>query len=72
VRFVISVANMILVAAAGPALNIILAVIAALSFHLVSYLPDTDGGALLPRSIGRPVAAAFAWMPYPMHVVKSV
>jgi len=33
--------DMILVAAAGPAMNIILAVMAALLFHLVSYLPDT-------------------------------
>ena len=32
--------DMIFVAAAGPAMNIILAVIAALLFHLVSYLPD--------------------------------
>ena len=35
--------DMIFVAAAGPATNIILAVIAALSFHLVSYLPDIAG-----------------------------
>jgi Zn-dependent protease len=35
--------DMIFVAAAGPAMNILLAVIAALSFHLVSYLPDTAG-----------------------------
>jgi Zn-dependent protease len=33
--------DMIFVAAAGPAMNVILAVIAALSFHLVDYLPDT-------------------------------
>jgi Zn-dependent protease len=33
--------DMIFVAAAGPAMNFILAVIAALLFHLVSYLPDT-------------------------------
>jgi Zn-dependent protease len=33
--------GMILVAAAGPAMNIALAVIAALSFHLVVYLPPT-------------------------------
>jgi Zn-dependent protease len=32
---------MVLVAAAGPAMNISLAVIAALSFHLVNYLPVT-------------------------------
>jgi Zn-dependent protease len=33
--------DMIFVAAAGPAMNFILAIIAALLFHLVSYLPDT-------------------------------
>jgi Zn-dependent protease len=33
--------GMVLVAAAGPAMNIGLAVVAALSFHLVSYLPVT-------------------------------
>ena len=32
---------MVLVAAAGPAMNIILAVLAALAFHLVGYLPVT-------------------------------
>jgi Zn-dependent protease len=32
---------MVLVAAAGPAMNIILAVLAALAFHLVGYLPIT-------------------------------
>ena len=33
--------GMVLVAAAGPAMNIGLAVVAALSFHLISYLPVT-------------------------------
>src|SRR5262249_33003326 len=33
--------DMVLVAAAGPGINIVLAVIAALLFHLVGYLPDT-------------------------------
>jgi Zn-dependent protease len=33
--------DMVLVAAAGPGINIVLAVIAALSFHLVGYLPGT-------------------------------
>ena len=33
--------DMMLVAAAGPAMNIILAVLAALAFHLVGYLPVT-------------------------------
>src|SRR5712672_882551 len=32
--------DMVLVAAAGPGINIVLAVIAALLFHLVGYLPD--------------------------------
>jgi Zn-dependent protease len=31
--------DMVLVAAAGPAMNIALAVVAALLFHLVNYLP---------------------------------
>src|SRR3974377_937759 len=33
--------GMVLVAAAGPAMNIALAIVAALSFHLLPYLPDT-------------------------------
>lgn len=33
--------DMVLVAAAGPVMNIVLAVLAALSFHLVGYLPIT-------------------------------
>ena len=33
--------DMVLVAAAGPAMNIALAVVAALAFHLVGYLPVT-------------------------------
>src|SRR5471030_1404553 len=35
--------GMVLVAAAGPAMNISLAIIAALSFHLVVYLPEVAG-----------------------------
>jgi Zn-dependent protease len=31
--------GMVLVAAAGPAMNIVLAILAALSFHLIEYLP---------------------------------
>jgi Zn-dependent protease len=34
--------DMVLVAAAGPAMNVALAVIAALAFHLVGYLPTTS------------------------------
>src|SRR5262249_58397795 len=33
--------DMVLVAAAGPAMNIFLAALAALAFHLVGYLPVT-------------------------------
>jgi hypothetical protein len=33
--------DMVWVAAAGPGMNIVLAAVAALLFHLVSYLPDT-------------------------------
>lgn len=33
--------DMVLVAAAGPAMNIVLAVLAALAFHFVDYLPTT-------------------------------
>lgn len=35
--------DMMLVAAAGPAMNIALAVVAALAFHIVGYLPTTIG-----------------------------
>jgi len=35
--------DMVWVAAAGPGMNIALAVIAALSFHLIKYIPDTAG-----------------------------
>jgi Zn-dependent protease len=34
--------DMVLVAAAGPATNLALAIAAALGFHLVAYLPDTS------------------------------
>jgi Zn-dependent protease len=35
--------DMVLVAAAGPAMNIGLAILAALAFHIVDYLPETSG-----------------------------
>jgi len=35
--------DMVLVAAAGPAMNIALAILAALAFHLIDYLPGTTG-----------------------------
>src|SRR6202008_2274206 len=36
-------AGMVLVAAAGPATNIVLALVAALAFHIVGYFPATSG-----------------------------
>jgi Zn-dependent protease len=38
--------DMVLVAAAGPGMNIALAILAALAFHLVGYLPATGAGWL--------------------------
>jgi Zn-dependent protease len=35
--------DMILVAAAGPGINLALAILSALAFHLVAYLPGTSG-----------------------------
>jgi Zn-dependent protease len=35
--------DMVLVAAAGPAMNLALAILAALAFHLIDYLPGTAG-----------------------------
>jgi Zn-dependent protease len=35
--------DMVWAAAAGPGMNIALAVIAALSFHSINYLPDISG-----------------------------
>jgi Zn-dependent protease len=35
--------DMVLVAAAGPIMNILLAVVAALAFHIIGYLPATAG-----------------------------
>jgi Zn-dependent protease len=35
--------DMVLVAAAGPAMNIALAIVAALGFHLIGYVPGTAG-----------------------------
>jgi Zn-dependent protease len=34
--------DMVLVAAAGPVMNIVLALVAALAFHIVGYLPDAS------------------------------
>jgi Zn-dependent protease len=42
--------DMVLVAAAGPSINVVLAVVAALTFHLVGYLPDTAAQWLAENS----------------------
>src|ERR1700723_607397 len=47
-------AGTILVAAAGPAMNIALAIMAALAFHLVRYLPDTVA-LWLPATLRHPL-----------------
>jgi Zn-dependent protease len=61
--------DMVLVAAAGPGMNLVLAVLAALAFHLVDYLPDGTnqwvagnlGNALLINV----VLAVFNMLPLP-------
>ena len=45
--------DMIWVAAAGPGMNIALATLAALAFHLVGYLPDTSANGSRRISITR-------------------
>ena len=61
--------DMVLVAAAGPATNIILAVLAALAFHLVGYLPVTAARWLADNLknalILNVVLAAFNLFPLP-------
>jgi Zn-dependent protease len=61
--------DMVWVAAAGPGINIVLALIAALSFHLVGYLPDTAGqwvGANLQNAlIINVILAVFNLLPLP-------
>jgi Zn-dependent protease len=60
---------MVLVAAAGPAMNIALAVVAALSFHIVDYLPGTSAQWLADNLknaiILNVVLAAFNLFPLP-------
>jgi Zn-dependent protease len=43
--------DMVLVAAAGPAMNIVLALIAAMMLYLVGYLPDTGDAAKSPSGV---------------------
>jgi len=61
--------DMVLVAAAGPGINIMLAVIAAASFHIVGYLPDTVaqwvGENLKNALIINVVLAVFNLLPLP-------
>src|SRR5262249_16757503 len=61
--------DMVLVAAAGPGINIVLAVTAALLFHFVGYLPDTVaqwGAANLKNAlIINVVLAVFNLLPLP-------
>ena len=61
--------DMVLVAAAGPAMNIALAVVAALAFHIVGYLPATIApwlaGNLKNGLIINVVLAVFNLFPLP-------
>jgi Zn-dependent protease len=61
--------DMVLVAAAGPAMNLALALIAAMTFYLVGYLPDTAaqwlGQNLKNGLIINVVLAVFNLLPLP-------
>ena len=61
--------DMVLVAAAGPVMNIALALVAALAFHIVGYLPDTSAEWLADNLknavILNVVLAAFNLFPVP-------
>ena len=61
--------DMVLVAVAGPAMNIALAVVAALAFHIVGYLPATSAQWLMDNLknalIINVVLAAFNLFPLP-------
>src|SRR4051812_9121341 len=61
--------DMVWVAAAGPAMNIALAILAALAFHLVGYLPVTPGQWLVENLknalIINVVLAVFNMFPLP-------
>jgi Zn-dependent protease len=61
--------DMIFVAAAGPAMNLALAVLAALAFHLVVYLPE-ETNQWVARNLGNAllinvVLAVFNMLPLP-------
>jgi Zn-dependent protease len=61
--------DMVLVAAAGPGMNLVLAVLAALAFHLVDYLPDGTN-QWVARNLGNAllinvVLAVFNMLPLP-------
>jgi Zn-dependent protease len=61
--------DMVLVAAAGPAMNLALAIVAALMFHIVGYLP-TNGARWLAANLGNAlllnvVLAIFNLFPLP-------
>jgi Zn-dependent protease len=61
--------DMVLVAAAGPGMNLVLAVLAALAFHLVVYLPDGTN-QWVARNLGNAllinvVLAVFNMLPLP-------
>jgi Zn-dependent protease len=61
--------DMIFVAAAGPAMNLVLAVLAALAFHLVVYLPE-GANQWVGRNLGNAllinvVLAVFNMLPLP-------
>jgi Zn-dependent protease len=61
--------DMVLVAAAGPGMNLALAIVAALAFHLVVYLPDGTN-QWVARNLGNAllinvVLAVFNMLPLP-------
>ena len=58
---------MVLVAAAGPAMNIALAVIAALTFHIVGYLPGSSAQWLADnlKNALRKACGIFNFFPIP-------
>ena len=50
--------DMILVAAAGPATNIVLAIVAGLVFHVVPFLPESEVPRRRCIGLSRPLASA--------------
>jgi Zn-dependent protease len=62
--------DIVLVAAAGPVMNIILAVLAALAFHLLFPLPPLDGGRILVGVLPKAIAARVARLePYGLAIL---